>query len=101
MTITISKTKEDEYVILLGDSFDFNCIEEFRRTYESKGDGAHKDFVIDFRRTIYMDSSGLGMLINMKKYWQDHSGEIRIINSSPLIKKIFLISRFDKKFIIE
>jgi anti-anti-sigma factor len=48
-----------------------------------------------------MDSSALGMLINMKKYWQDRDSNIRIINSSPQVKKIFAISRFDKKFTIE
>ncbi len=101
MTISISKAAGDEYIISLDDTFDFNCVEDFRKAYESKDDGSRKDFVIDFRRTRYMDSSALGMLINMKKYWQDRNSVIRIINSSPQVKKIFAISRFDKKFTIE
>jgi anti-anti-sigma factor len=101
MAISISKATENEYIIELDETFDFNSVEDFRRAYEGKDDGNRKDFVIDFRRTRYMDSSALGMLINMKKYWQDRDSNIRIINSSPQVKKIFAISRFDKKFTIE
>ncbi len=101
MTISISKSAANEYIILLGPSFDFNNVSEFRSAYEKVDTAAAVNFVIDFRNTNYMDSSALGMLINMKKYWEDKKSIIRIINTSAQVKKIFSISRFDKKFIIE
>lgn len=102
MTIAVEATAGNEVTITLGETFDFSCVEEFRRAYESvETDGDNKHFVIDLRRTHYMDSSALGMLINMQKFWQDRAGPIRIINTNPQIKKIFTISRFDKKFTIE
>ena len=86
---------------MLGDTFDFNCVEEFRRAYESADNGTARDFIVDFRNTNYMDSSALGMLINMDKFWQDRGTTIRLVNPNPQVKKIFTISRFDKKFVIE
>jgi anti-anti-sigma regulatory factor len=48
-----------------------------------------------------MDSSALGMLLNMKKYLNKQDREIRITNCGPTLKKILLIARFDKKFAID
>ena len=101
MSITASKLSDFEYCISLGETFDFNCVEEFRKTYESVPPLQLQGFVIDFRRTHFMDSSALGMLINMQKFWEQKSVAIRIVNANPQVKKLFSISRLDKKFTIE
>lgn len=77
--------------------FDFEIVQEFRAAYGEKKDTA---FIIDMRATEHMDSSALGMLLNMRKSLGD-SAKISIINCRPQIKKILTISRFDKKFDIE
>lgn len=83
--------------ISISGRFDFEIVQEFRGAYSQ-----HKDvtYVIDMRGTEHMDSSALGMLLNMRKSLGD-SAKISIINSRPQIKKILTISRFDKKFDIE
>ncbi len=101
MSITIKSLTDGQYEISLDETFDFNCVEEFRKAYESVDLSKAKKFIIDFRSTHYMDSSALGMLINMQKFWQGNCSDIRIINTNPQVKKIFAISRFDKKFTIE
>ena len=77
--------------------FDFEIVQEFRNAYAE-----HKNvnYIIDMRATEHMDSSALGMLLNMRKSLGD-SARISIINCRPQIKKILTISRFDKKFNIE
>jgi anti-anti-sigma factor len=45
-----------------------------------------------------MDSSALGMLLNMKKTLEDKVTVFEITNCQPQLKKILQISRFDKKF---
>ena len=45
-----------------------------------------------------MDSSGLGMLINMKRHLEGSAEKISLINCRTQIKKILLISRFEQKF---
>lgn len=101
MAITTKTLSPGQYEISLDETFDFNCVEEFRRAYESISTSNPQTFIIDFRSTHYMDSSALGMLINMQKFWEGTCNDIRIINANPQVKKIFAISRFDKKFTIE
>lgn len=80
--------------------FDFNLVQSFRQAYAEVGEQTEK-VVIDLRETDYMDSSALGMLLNMKKTLGDSIGSIHISNCRPQLKKILQISRFDKKFDID
>ncbi len=77
--------------------FDFEIVQEFRNAYAEHN---NVNYIIDMRSTEHMDSSALGMLLNMRKSLGD-SARISIINCRPQIKKILTISRFDKKFSIE
>lgn len=77
--------------------FDFEMVQEFRNAYANK---SATNYIIDLRGTEHMDSSALGMLLNMRKSLGDATN-ISIVNCRPQIKKILTISRFDKKFKIE
>ena len=81
--------------IELSQKFDFDSVDEFRRAYESIDS---KSCVVDFRNTDYMDSSGLGMLLNMRRSMGEGASPIKLINCRPQIKKIFVISKFESKF---
>ncbi|MDH5327411.1 MAG: STAS domain-containing protein [Gammaproteobacteria bacterium] len=86
--------------ILVDGKFNFSILSEFRNAYT--GDyGAIKDYVVDLRGTDSMDSSALGMLLNMKKHVDKNDNDIKIVNCKPVVKKILMIARFDKKFNIE
>lgn len=76
-------------------TFDFNSVQEFRAAYS--GDKTYKRYTIDMAKVDHIDSSALGMLLNMKKTVGENC-VISIVNCKPNIKKIFVISRFDKKF---
>ncbi|KFZ28858.1 MULTISPECIES: STAS domain-containing protein [Pseudidiomarina] len=89
-----------ELTISIHGKFDFNLVNDFRRAYSSIGD--EKPLVyIDLRETEYLDSSALGMLLNMRKALSDNVRGIHIINCRPEVKNILDISRFDKLFTIE
>lgn len=78
--------------------FDFSAVNDFRSAYESHPKNLL--FSIDLRQTEHIDSSALGMLLNMRNYLGGDQARIEIVNCSPGIKKILEISRFDKKFTI-
>jgi len=78
--------------------FDFHVVKEFRASY-SEAEESTSGVVLDFRDVSYMDSSALGMLLNMNKYFKEQA-KISIINCRPEIKKVLLISKFDQKFSI-
>lgn len=86
--------------IQLNEKFDFSQVQDFRHAYMDDNEGV-KEVIIDLRLTEYMDSSALGMLLNMQKTLAETVSDFKIINCRPQISKILKISRFDKKFIIE
>ena len=88
------------FTIQIDGKFDFNLVQEFRAAYQDIGTNNPK-VVVDLRNTEYMDSSALGMLLNMQKNIGDTVSGITIANCRPQIKKILQISRFDKKFNID
>jgi len=96
-----SKVESDrELVIAISGRFDFTQVKEFRDAYSEDQQKNIGSYVVDLRETEHMDSSALGMLLNMRKH-VGNSTPIRITNSRPQIRKILTISRFDKKFDIE
>jgi HptB-dependent secretion and biofilm anti anti-sigma factor len=86
--------------ILLDEVFDFKKAEEFRQCYEKIPTDKCKNVTINFTHTRYMDSSGLGMLLNVQSYFKSFSIPVRILGANEQIKKIFSISRFDMRFTI-
>lgn len=102
MTVSAVKTDDRTWVIQLGERFDFGCVEDFRMSYESIPLDSRLDVRIDFRSTRYMDSSALGMLINAKNHLSSQGdNKVSLFNCNSQIKKIFSISKFEKKFNIE
>ncbi|ARN74976.1 STAS domain-containing protein [Oceanicoccus sagamiensis] len=94
--MTIHAVTDDKIAtITLGSTFDFSAVEEFRKAYSSQ---TAKEYIVDFRDTEYMDSSGLGMLLNMKRHLEGAAEKISLINCRTQVKKILLISRFEQKF---
>ena len=83
--------------ISISGRFDFEMVQEFRSAYDH-----HQgvNYILDLSATEHMDSSALGMLLNMRKVLGDDVS-ISIINCRPQVKKILTISRFDKKFNLE
>lgn len=101
--MSLSKSASADGTILtiqIKGKFDFNLVQSFRQAYADINNKIDR-IVIDLRETDYMDSSALGMLLNMKKTLGPSIDGIRISNCQPQLKKILQISRFDKKFDID
>lgn len=77
--------------------FDFNLVQAFRDSYMSEDNRANY-YIVDLSEVGYIDSSALGMMLNMKKYLEADNGAIRITNCQPNLKKIFSIAHFDRMF---
>lgn len=98
MTITSQYRQGGEVLVIrVGEKFDFSKVEEFRDAYSDLTDET-KEIAVDLSITEYMDSSALGMLLNMQKSLKDGNYQYSIENARPQVSKILEISRFDKKF---
>ncbi len=98
--VTSTSTDGKTFIMQIKGKFDFNLVQDFRLAYANVTDETDT-VVVDLRETEYMDSSALGMLLNMQKLLSDKVENFKISNCRPQIKKILQISRFDKKFDID
>lgn len=96
-----SEKSRDGAVLTLGinGKFDFSLLNEFREAY-STDDARRSKVIINFREVTSIDSSALGMLLNMQRNLNKADCEIELINCSQDVTKILQIVRFDKKFTI-
>ena len=89
--------KSRELIITIDGTFNFSMDQAFRAAYF---DAVASNYVLDMRHVQHMDSSALGMLINMRKTLGDDV-TISIHNANTQMKRILAMSRLDKKFSIE
>lgn len=59
--------------------------------------GARK-FLIDFRDTAYIDSSGLGVLVSLSKKIRERGGELRLSNLNEDLRTLFELTKLDTLF---
>lgn len=86
--------------IIVYDKFDFSKVQDFRDAYAEDIVDVTQ-VIVDLGHTEYMDSSALGMLLNMRKSLDKQVSDFQIVNCKPAVAKILEISRFDKKFTIK
>ena len=90
---------DSHLVISLDEKFDFAKVHDFRQAY-AELPASVKVIEVNLAETEYMDSSALGMLLNMQKSMSEQVSEFKITNCRPQVSRILKISRFDKKFAI-
>jgi anti-sigma B factor antagonist len=57
-----------------------------------------RKFLIDFGRTGYIDSSGLGVLVSLSKKIREQGGELRLANLNDDLKTLFELTKLDTLF---
>lgn len=89
------------FTILIEGDFNFSLLHEFKRSYNNSDASSADNIVIDFRKTLTVDSSALGMLLNLQKDLDKYKDNTKIINCNDVILNILKITNFYKKFDIE
>jgi anti-sigma B factor antagonist len=57
-----------------------------------------RKFVVDFQKTGYIDSSGLGVLVSLSKKVREQGGELRLANLNEDLKTLFELTKLDTLF---
>jgi HptB-dependent secretion and biofilm anti anti-sigma factor len=86
--------------ITVGPRFDFHCQREFLDAY-TKSTAGVLEYVIDLRETQYMDSSGLGMLLVLRKHAGGDAARICLRNVNPQVRAILKTANIDRLFHLE
>jgi anti-anti-sigma factor len=79
----------------MGERFDFSAHSALRAAYA--GDRpSFKTYIVDLRATQYMDSSALGMLLQLKEHAGGDLHSVQIKNANESIKEILAVANFDQ-----
>ena len=97
MSVSASESDDGNTITLHVDGrFDFSSHQAFIAAYKAYEQGA-KQFVVDFKNTDYLDSSALGMLLQLREH--NRSGaQVELVNGSDTVFEILRIANFDKLF---
>ena len=87
---------EDRVVLRIHGDFTFAVNHAFRAAYQAQPRTSH--FEVDLREAQYMDSAGLGMLLQLREYAGGDSSRIAVSGASPTIRSILEIANFSRLF---
>lgn len=97
MSITTTESGDGSKVTIhVSGRFDFAAHQEFMRAYKQHPRG-EKAFTVDLKNTDYMDSSAMGMLLQLRDY-ASKDKPMELVNSNEGVREILRIANFDKIF---
>ena len=98
--MTTTASKYGDVVVLSVDSdFTGDTVGQFRRVCQEQM--SCEDvlwYVLDFEKTVDMDSSGLEALLWFRDEVESRTGLVKVCNLNETCAKIFELTRFDRKF---
>ena len=97
MTPTISR-RGDAVLLDIGEQLVIRSRQEFRDAVIAELEKGERKFVIDFARTGYIDSAGLGVLISVSKQVRAEGGELSLINLNEDLRSLFHLTKLDTLF---
>ena len=100
MTVDTNISNDGNKVtISVAGKFDFQLYDAFKASY-SATNGTGVEYIVDFSKTDYLDSSALGMLLLLREHAGGESSNITISHPSAEVKKALDVANFEKLFVI-
>ena len=91
MEISREKTSWGSIMKLKG-NLDMYSSLAYKDEFEKCAEDGAKEVLIDMQDLLYMDSSGVGVLIKSLNFCKERNRKISIANLKPAIEKIFKVS---------
>lgn len=74
--------------------------QELKAAVQEALEQGERKFLIDFSRTGYIDSSGLGALVSISKRVREQNGELRLSGLNEDLRSLFELTKLDTLFSI-
>lgn len=102
MSEHLETAKQDGTItIAVKGGFNANLVHKFRGIFDDIESSDHS-IIIDLGEAEYIDSAALGLMLHMRKKFQNTKIErIRVINSNARIRKVFQTMHFQEMFEID
>jgi anti-sigma B factor antagonist len=85
-------------VIAITGEVDLATAPLLRERLDAHLDGGASSIIVDLRGTTFLDSTGLGVLVNVLKRCREAGGELHLVISEPRILKLFAITGLQETF---
>ena len=73
---------------------------ELKELVQAALDGGERKLLVDFSRTGYIDSSGLGALVSISRKVRETGGELRLAGLNEDLRSLFELTKLDTLFAI-
>ena len=97
MSFTIRKQRDVAIVEVEGQLIVGNR-QELKQKVLEVVDGGTRKVLVEFARTGYIDSSGLGVLVSLAKKLREDGGELRLANLNDDLRTLFELTKLDTLF---
>jgi anti-sigma B factor antagonist len=97
MSFTVKKANDVTIFEVEGTLIVGNRQELKQKVLEELEAGARK-VLVDFDKTTYIDSSGLGVLVSLAKKIRESGGDLRLANLNDDLQTLFELTKLDTLF---
>lgn len=97
MSLHLSRERDVVIVEIEGQLIVSNRQELKQRVLDEAEAGARK-VLVDFAKTGYIDSAGLGVLVSLAKRLRELGGDIRLANLNDDLQTLFELTKLDTLF---
>ena len=100
MTLSVRKEAGGVVVVAVDGQLIVGNRQELKQQILDALEAGDRRFLIDFTRTGYIDSSGLGVLVSLSKKIRDQGGDLRLAGLNEDLKTLFELTKLDTLFAI-
>ena len=100
MTFTMTKDSDKIYIMKIEGQLIVENRQKLKSAVQQTLDQDERRFLIDFSRTGYIDSSGLGALVSISKKVREQGGELRLSGLNEDLRSLFELTKLDTLFAI-
>ena len=100
MSFALRKEANGAVVVSVDGQLIVSNRQELKQAVLNSLEGGARRFVIDFARTGYIDSSGLGVLVSLSKKIREQGGDLRLAGLNEDLQTLFELTKLDTLFSI-
>ena len=91
--------KDDVTLIEVGDQLIVGNRQLLKEQVLDQLERGDRKFILDFSKTDYIDSSGLGVLVTLSKKIREQGGQLSLVSLSEDLRTLFELTKLDTLFI--
>src|ERR671930_217316 len=100
MRFTLTKDKSGVVIVGVEGQLIVGNRQELKQNVLDALEAGSRKFIIDFSKTGYIDSSGLGVLVSLSKKIREQGGELRLAGLNVDLQTLFELTKLDTLFTI-